>query len=77
MEQKLGGSQLHQHHSHSLLSEKHEELMGKLSTESDMYKLRARLAAMSTNIKLSFTVSKCSDSQKSEALSSPSGSYLG
>lgn len=77
MEQKLRDSQLHQHCSHSMLSERHEELRGKLSTGSDTYKLRARLAAMSTSIKLSFTVSKFSASQKSEAPGSPSGAYLG
>lgn len=77
MEQKLGGSQLHQRYSHFLLSKRHEELTGKLSTGSDTYKLRARLAAISTSIKLPFTVSKCSASWKSEAPSSPSGGYLG
>jgi len=77
MEQKLGISQLHQCYSYSLLSERHKDLMGKLNTGSDTYKLRTRLAAMSTSIKLSFRVSKCSASWKSEAPSSPSGAYLG
>lgn len=77
MAQKLGSSQLHQQCSLSLLSEKHEELTGKLSTESDIYKLRAKLAAMSTSIELSFTVSKCSASQKLKAPTGPSGAYLG
>lgn len=74
MVQKLGSSQLHQQFSLSLLSEKHEELIGKPSSESDIYKLRARLA---TSIELSFTVSKCSASQKSKACLGPPGAYLG